>query len=467
MHPGWSWVLGAVAIWLLARLWPADPVFPFDDAYIVAHNVDVLGRSDPSFPGVSALTGSTSLVHLALTWLVSLSMPTLRALLAVTLAGAALYLWGLFRLTAGLPAAWRATVIVAGLASGLVMYQVLNGLETGLALAGGTWLMVADRERRPGLMGVLTGLAAYIRPELFLIAAANALSLLRTWDRRSRCALLAGAVIGVAPWTLWSLVEAGTVLPGTIAAKRAWFAEGQAPLGWRLDAVAHALWGFLAVGPLLLGVFWLARRTSTRSTVLAAGAVVVGYGVLLPGGLRHYYGRYLYVLVPLAVAGLVDGLHRHTRTARAVAAVAVGFTILTSPAHAERLTRHRERLEAELVPVAEWISHHVGAGEVVLAHDFGYPAFATRARLVDIVGLKTPWVAGIHHRITEPSGGRLRARAIAEIAERSDPTWLVVWGHWDGRYHITDALRSAGWTLDRQSCCGWYAIYRVRHPHDR
>ncbi len=467
MRAGRVWVLVALVIWLLARLWPPDPVFPFDDAYITAHNVDVLGLSDPSFPGISALTGATSLVHLAATWLVALTMPTLRALLAVAFASAALYLWGVLRLTNGLAGRWRATVIVGALASGLVMYQVFNGLETGLAVAGGTWLMVAHRERRPGLLGALTGLAVYVRPELALIAGALALGLLRRGDRRSRCTLLAAALIAAAPWTLWSLVDAGTVLPGTIAAKRAWFAEYQAPVGWRVNLLALGLGRFaLAVGPLLAGIFWLVRRTSTRSAVLAVGAMVAGYGVVLPGGLSHHSGRYLYVVVPLAVAGLVEGLRRHSRPARVVAAAAAVFALGTLPAHLARITGDREWTSEALVPVGEWISHHVREGEVVLVHDAGYPAFATQARFVDIVGLKTPWAAEVHHRITEASGGHLRGRAIAEIAERSDPAWLVVFDRWDTIFHITNAFHSAGWRLDRQPCCGRYAIYQVRHPVD-
>jgi hypothetical protein len=458
-------VLIALAIWLLARLWPADPVFPFDDSYITAHNVDVLGGADPSFPGTSALTGATSLVHLAATWLVALTMPTLRALLAVAFAGAALYVWGVLRLTAGLAGRWRELVVFAGLASGLVMYQAFNGLETGLALAGGSWLLVAHRERRPGLLGVLTGLALYIRPELALFAGALAFDLLRTGDRRARRTLLTTAFAAAAPWALWGLVEVGTALPGTIAAKRDWFAETRAPMGWRLDALGLGLGRFaLAIGPLLGGIFWLARRTSTRLVVLAAGVMVVGYGVLLPGGLGHYAGRYLYVLVPLAVAGLAEGVRRHTRPARSVAAAAAAFALLTLPFHVVGIVSGREWTSAYLVPVGEWITGNVGDGEVVLVHDVGYPAFATRALIVDIVGLKTPWAAGVHHRLTEPSGGLLRANAIAEIAERADPAWLVVLESWDRIYRITDAFRLSGWGLDRQPCCRRYAIYHLSRP---
>jgi hypothetical protein len=429
-----------LAIWLLARLWPADPVFPFDDAYITAHNVNVLGGSDPSFPGISALTGATSLVHLAATWLVALTLPTLRALLAVAFAGAALYLWGVLRLTAGLAGPWRAAVVFAALASGLVMYQAFNGLETGLALAAGSWLLVAHRDGRPGLLGALTGLAVYLRPELALFAGALVVDVLRTGDGRTRRILLATVAAAAAPWALWGLIEVGTVLPGTIAAKRAWFAEDRAPVGWRLDVMILGLGRFaLAIGPLLAGIFWLARRASTRLVVLAAGVMVVGYGLLLPGGLSHYAGRYLYVVVPLAVAGLVEGIRRQSQVARGVAAAAAVFALLTLPVHVAGIIGDREATSEWIVPVADWITHHVGDGEVVLVHDVGYPAFATHARIVDIVGLKTPWAAGVHHRVTQPSGGLLRAHAIAEIAERADPAWLVVLERWDGIFHITDA----------------------------
>src|SRR4051794_28733865 len=59
------------AVWVVLAACHATmipvPLFPLDDAYIAAHNAAALmAGHDANFPGVSALRGATSLVHLLL-----------------------------------------------------------------------------------------------------------------------------------------------------------------------------------------------------------------------------------------------------------------------------------------------------------------------------------------------------------------------------------------------------------------
>jgi hypothetical protein len=58
---------------------------------------------------------------------------------------------------------------------------------------------------------------------------------------------------------------------------------------------------------------------------------------------------------------------------------------------------------------------------IIMAHDAGYPSYAGRFHLVDLVGLKTPEAVEIHKQMTFPSVGRLRGDAVAAIAEKFHP----------------------------------------------
>ena len=156
-------------------LYGERPVFPTDDAYITLHNAVVLvsGKPDPNFLDTAALCGSTSLLHVALTALFCLVLPPLTALNTTLWLGILLYGLGLLRLARVHGAApWQAVLLtLAGLFAAQTPFQMLNGLETGLALAGVTWALVfASGEKPTRMLPVLCGLLPLLRPELIVLS---------------------------------------------------------------------------------------------------------------------------------------------------------------------------------------------------------------------------------------------------------------------------------------------------------
>jgi len=93
----------------------------------------------------------------------------------VSVLGAAAYLHGLaaLALRSGASKTITSCVVAIGLGTGYTIHHLLNGLETGLALAGVTWSVVLARSApHSRLLPVLCGLLPFIRPELGVLALA-------------------------------------------------------------------------------------------------------------------------------------------------------------------------------------------------------------------------------------------------------------------------------------------------------
>src|SRR5215469_12035500 len=177
----WIAFLVVLAAWLVVHWIRPTPWFPLDDAYIVIHSAQVLHWGfDPNFPGVPALYGATSAPFLALEYVLQFVLTPLRAAQAACWLGVLAYAMGLVYLTRRLRLGRyeAAAIVFLGLASSLVPVHLLNGLETGFALAGVTWtLALASGERsHPRWAAFAGGCTAAIRPDLapftmFVIAA--------------------------------------------------------------------------------------------------------------------------------------------------------------------------------------------------------------------------------------------------------------------------------------------------------
>lgn len=455
-----------------------EPTFPVDDAYITQHNASVLFLpADPLFPEASPLDGATSPVHLLLVGLFGLAMPLGWAQFAAAgLAAIALALGG-FRLArvfgASVPVAVSFVAIV--LLAGETPHQLLNGLETGLALAVATWLLAlavdpGERARRAFLL--LLGTTPWIRPEFVAFGGLLFLgwSFERGraspagWSGQLRAALpllLAGAL----PLFVWTFSTTGAPWPGTVAAKKYFFAEGCLPASMKLRHTIEPLVGFVSVvGPALLGGVFLWRRPSLRVAMLFPMVLVAVYFHQLPGALGHYEHRYLYVVLPLLLAGWLCGLSSATpwvrRAATAGLALSVAFAVVTSPG---RLRDHESQMDFsrnELRGVTRWVRENLPADARVLVHDVGYITRAGRP-LVDVVGLKTPSNVLVHEELTWGSCGRTRAGAVALIAEAERADHFVVLDGWDRIYHFVDNLRSRGWQVRPADAGREGAAYRV------
>ncbi|HEX6393681.1 MAG TPA: hypothetical protein VFZ97_09580, partial [Acidimicrobiales bacterium] len=236
-----------VAVFIVVTAIYGHPLLPIDDGYTTLHDAQVLilhGGHDPNYAGVSPLDGETSLVHLALlTLLVPIGGEWASYL--VSWLAVLVYVLGVVRLARLFRIGQGSTVgaVVVALLSGAIGYQLLNGMETGLAMATVVWLLALAIERRHIVwLGLLSGVAPFVRPELGLLAAllivAVSWQLARAGEYRRVLILVCAALVGAAPWIIWSYLATGHLLPTTVSAKAAWFAEQGLPKRTKL----HYTW---------------------------------------------------------------------------------------------------------------------------------------------------------------------------------------------------------------------------------
>ncbi len=452
-----DWVAPGLAAATATAIATTASIFPLDDAYITLQNARALigGGWDATY-GVSALTGATSLVHLLLVALAGLMLPLPAALWLVSIAGVAAYAAGLDRMAvqAGVS---RITVGAAGLLTGYMTINLVNGLETGVALAAMTWtLVLIDHRRLPLLLGALP----FIRPEF----AALSLPLLARccWRDRSEPKRMAANLLwfgaGALPFLALTWGMTGRPFPATANAKVAFFAEAQRPLQWKIEIAARLI-VISGLGALLIGQAGLPKKRGglaiTAFLLLWLGTMVYSF----PGGLDHNYSRYLTLIVPAAVYG-ATALMRG-RYGRVVSSVLLTWALLSSALGLVSLEgafgnpNYRALgADAALLP----------PGARVLVHDAGYLAWVRPdLHLVDLVGLKTPSSAAAHARYTAPTADP--RQALDSIVRASNARLLVALAKEPFWRLLPENLVRAGWTLERiNPATHGYAIYRLTPP---
>jgi hypothetical protein len=461
----------------------ARPFFPVDDAYITLHNAKVLkAGEDDNFSGVAPVTGTTSPLHLLLVTFMLFAFEPERALLAASWVGVTLYVLGLIRLVwANSGSVIQATLALAtGLMAGLTLHQLFNGMETGLAMAGLVWALVLANENREStwwLRPCVYGILPFLRPELIVVTVillAVDISRQNRSHSRTRVLLVAAiAVLAATPWIVWFSISTGALYPTTIEAKKLFFAEGCLPANLKKAWVFRSLSHFVTtLGALSAGTFFLVRRRLGWAGLVFTVVFVATYYVNFPGALGHYEQRYLYILSPFLLYGILTGLQESSRFWRASAfmflALATGESALRLPRAWETARQNRRFTQAELHGVAEWCSTNLPEGATLLIHDAGFISHATNFNLVDFVGLKTPSSVDYHRRLTWPTCGTQRTLAVHEIARDQRPDYLVMLEDWDRIYRITRGLEERGWRLislrggDGDGPA--YQVYRLEPP---
>ena len=327
---------------------------------------------------------------------------------------------------------------------------------------------------------LLCGLMPFVRPEL---AALSALLMIRqTWvhwaqtgtDKvRTFTAVVRDGVLAIlaaAPWLVWSWFDTGHLLPATISAKSAFFAEGGLPWWRKLRLMASAI-NVMTFVPAVLGFLFL-RRSSIALVVWGfLGAFMAAYYVQLPAALHHNYFRYLHILAPLSVFGLLmatcDGNRVRGHIPLAVASL---LTAVTLPFSWGAYKTELDYTRRESVGMADWVNENLSPDARILIHDAGYIAFATPFQLIDMVGLKTPSSIPYHQRWAAPTNGAGRGEAIHQIALSSNPTHAVIllndannfWGA------AANALRQRGWLLEAirpaPQVVEGFAVFRLTAP---
>lgn len=461
-------VLSMLAAVLLAK----GLAFPLDDAYITLHNANVLRAGvDRNFPGVSPLYGSTSLVHLALVSFVSVAINPPLASTLICLAAAMLYLLGIRSLAAELGASDRlavAAIVVGGL-SGLTPYHLLNGLETGLALAIVTWALLFATRSTPSIwFPILCGLMPFVRPELGLLAAALfTRHAVLYWHRKTLLLRdLAVMILVATPWFGWQVVATGTLLPSTAGAKAAFFADGMRPIIDKLFLFLTAL-PLLAIFPCVSGLCFIPR---TSIAMCSAAFLVLTMAIFtwqIPGWMHHNLARYAQIFTPVTLLLLLSAA-KHDRLPKTILFSFAALSAATSIYAFDLLASGKAHTEVTLVPTAEWANANLPSNAVVLIHDAGYIAYATDLRLEDLVGLKSPGNIALHKQITYPSIGLRRGDAVCEIAASSKATHAIILND-AGEFWSQSAtyLRQCGWNLTSMRSAKSledYSVLRIAPP---
>ncbi len=457
-------VVAAAAAVFAVLVTPA--AFVLDDGYIALHSARaVVTGQDPVY-GVPALTGATSPPYVALL-VVLLRIGfwnRFEALRAATLLGVVAYVTGVWAMTvaAGVRSLWaRAALTVTSVASGLVIINVTNGLETGWAMALLVWLIALTAGGRVRTAGVVAGLLCCTRldlaPAAGLVVAYGLVR--RSW--RDRTVTLGLALLAVLPFLLWNHADTGAWIPATIRAKRLFYAEGCLPLATRLSVSARGIArGVASLLPMAVGLAGLAGSALGAVGVGAMTVSLGAYTVALPGSLNYSYCRYFYPIVaPWCAWGLVRLARGNPRTSIAplvgLACAAVTFAALRWIDQAP--------VAHEIQAAAGWIEAHTPADAVLLVHDAGGISELAGRRAVDLVGLKSPASIAAHQEWTWPSCGSARDEAIAAIARASDSSYFVVESSWDQSFHLTDALRHGGFEMQllRQPSGAGYFVYSL------
>lgn len=440
--------------------------FSPDDAYITLHNAMVLKHGpDTSYVGVSALYGATSLLHLVVETLVLFVLPPLWTVWTVSWAAVVLYVAGLVRLSYALrPSAARAIATAAlGITAGLTIQQLLNGLETGASLAAVAWALAIFHEKQAPRwsLPVLCAIMPLLRPEL--LAFALLLLALRVVEAakdgvspavtrfKNDAAFFAVAIV---PWMIFSFVETGHPVPSTMSAKHDFFAEFCLPPDVKAQWFHVIFVEFGArVGFVLGGILFLLLTRVGIACIVFAITFLAAFWLEFPGGLGQYDCRYMYVMMPMLIFGIASGASSRSSRIRALAGVVFALALVQSvvnfPERARFVNAFRGFTRDELVVTASWAGANLPADARVLVHDAGYISYGTKLRLVDIVGLKTPLAGKIHHEMTAPTCGALRAPAVVRIAAETGATHLIALRGWDNLYKFEDGFRQAGWRIER------------------
>jgi hypothetical protein len=459
---------------------PAMPLFPLDDAYIVQHSArTLLLGSDTTFADTSALTGSTSFLHLLLVTVFAAVLPTGWAAWSVSWLGIALLVTAVCRLARVARLPWYlaiALLAVATLAAD-ASYQLLNGIETGLCMAAVVWILAlhADRTTRHSwLVPVGLGVLPLVRPELALLSlllwVERGLSAPR--ERRVPTLLREGslALLVASPALVTYWVSTGSPLPRTMAAKRDFFAEACQPLAWKLRIFGTGVWEFaLGLNAAALGLLALLSTQLRRVHVLFSLGFGAAYVHALPGAVYHNDHRYLYPFLALSVVGFAlawaEGGPR-PRMLLGGALLVASFTALLGLRNAQALYANELGLTVHgLAGVADYVRANVPAEEPLLVHDIGFLSEAVANPLLDVVGLKNTRAAALQHEQAKTSCGHDRGRVFAQLAVENRARYFVVFSLWDQIFGIAHSLRTLGWTLEplREPDVP-YQVYRLTPP---
>ena len=454
-------VAAVVSLFLVILLVIGGPHFTCDDAYIFLHDAQVLwAGQDSAYLGVPALFGTTSGVFLILLMLLEriIRSPEM-ALFVCLMIGAISYVLGLYVmcLNAGTSNRAATALAIGSLVLAGSAFQLLNGLETGLAMSAVAWdFALLLSKRRTMALPVLCGVMPFVRPELAFLSGCSLAILIfdQTVSSRFKIEAIVVSIASALPFATWYWIEIGSPFPSTAAAKAYFFAEAYDPITTKLYYVAMSAGRALLVTfPLWFCVIFIRPARIRTICLLFISALLGAFLSRFPGGLWMSTSRYLFVFAPIVILGMAAGLaSEHARGRRIVRyclASALFFTALSLKNQLSSYISWLKVGDPNMRDTVAWCNSHLAPGSEILIHDAGYISFAGHFTLVDMVGLKTPASVSIHKRLTWPSAGKDRGLAIAQIADSFRPHYLIILKVCGVEYDIIKGLQNGGWTLTK------------------
>jgi len=286
----------------------------------------------------------------------------------------------------------------------------LWGMESSLFLALLAGALAAAAARRPAwVTGFFIGLLALARPDGLvvggvLVAVFYVADSTRRLSLRSWCRLAAAAVAPVVAWIVIAWWSFGTVVPSTLAAKRAQGASRFWPTYLSSEAwlsVRTLLGGGSRVGGLVVvllivaaclglvaGVLraaaWQAVVTLTLSTVV----ISVGYGLIFRiASYPWYYALAIYCGLVLAGLGIEFPFTSVTlsRPVRWACVAALGITIVVCNLSDVQSQPSGARQRYEVV--GTWLERNAPRNATVAASEVGKLGWYSGHEMVDYLGL--------------------------------------------------------------------------------
>lgn len=459
---------GLLFAWTLTT--PELGRYPLDDAYIVDHAVaGIAAGHETRFMGSTPWLGVTSPVFTELLALLALlvTIPVGHAVLSIISAVsfvAGLYVYGRQK---SLHPLFLYIFIATVVFSGSIFFQLLNGIETALAMSGVIWSFFVLEYASESLFGyILIGALYFIRPELGVLSAIFTIQIFYKkspgWHKKIAVISTTALVLSLAQYQL-----SGQLLPNTVNAKVFFFAEGCRSAAFKSDFMFKAIHQFL--GSLELVSFGFVLLLLARSRLAIAVFMCVfafAYYLWFPGALYHNHFRYLSIFVPLCWIGWIAGLTSSSQSVRFLSFVlAIVASLATLPDMVHTIQAYREEtatLFQDNYSMAEWVSRHVPPKAIILIHDAGLISTIGTQPLIDLVGLKSPSASVINKRILYKECRRDPA-ALNDIALQGGASYLIVDRDWDRIFKLTSALQTDGWRVQRVDVERGKSFYEVFH----
>jgi hypothetical protein len=289
-------------------------------------------------------------------------------------------------------------------------WAAMSGMETLLhgLIVTTVLIMLMTNSPRYLTLGLLTGLAVWVRPDGLTLLGPVILTILITQpDTHSRLTALTRYLIGFGSlfvfYLLFNLAVGGTPMPNTFYAKQAEYALWQTlPILTRLGQMSLQL----LVGPslvLIIGVAgWLIisirqKRWGSLAALIWCAGYLILYVLRLP---VYQHGRYIMPAMPifflfglLAFAEFEKGkmfarYHWIGQTIwrASIVMLTAAFIILGAQSYAKDVAV----IESEMVVTAKWVAANLPSHTLIAAHDIGALGYFDNHELIDLAGLISP-----------------------------------------------------------------------------